>query len=159
MSLESGAMLWRLNHVLLPDPGKPMASTTIPFGGRGGAAGTVSGAWGAGAALSPSVGGSAVPSSGVSTLPAAGGPLIAEGAKACATARSRPWPPRPRPPRRRRLRPAEGWPPLRGWERGSEGSFETMSSPAFCCSGAGSACASVVCSAPEVAGSGADSDS
>ena len=39
MSLESGTTLCRLNHELLPDPGSPMASTTIPLGGRGGAAG------------------------------------------------------------------------------------------------------------------------
>jgi len=32
MSLESGSMLWRLNHVLLPEPGSPMDRTTAPFG-------------------------------------------------------------------------------------------------------------------------------
>ena len=31
MSLESGKILWRLNQVLLPDPGKPIESTTAPF--------------------------------------------------------------------------------------------------------------------------------
>ena len=40
MSLESGVTLCRLNHVLFPEPGNPMASTTIPFGGRAGAVGT-----------------------------------------------------------------------------------------------------------------------
>src|SRR5580658_10330508 len=34
-SLESGVMLWRLNHELLPDPGNPIASTTTPLEGRG----------------------------------------------------------------------------------------------------------------------------
>ena len=34
MSLESGTTLCRLNHELLPEPGRPMASTTRPFGGR-----------------------------------------------------------------------------------------------------------------------------
>src|SRR3954462_2777933 len=40
-SLDSGVMLWRLNHELLPDPGRPTASTTIPFEGcwAGGAEG------------------------------------------------------------------------------------------------------------------------
>jgi hypothetical protein len=33
MSLESGVMLWRLNHELLPEPGSPIASTTTPFEG------------------------------------------------------------------------------------------------------------------------------
>src|SRR5580704_15264771 len=33
-SLESGVMLWRLNHELLPDPGNPIASTTTPLEGR-----------------------------------------------------------------------------------------------------------------------------
>ena len=37
MSLESGTTLCRLNHVLLPEPGSPIASTTIPLGGRCGA--------------------------------------------------------------------------------------------------------------------------
>src|SRR6185369_9414599 len=41
-------MLWRLNQELFPDPGRPIARTTTPFGARGvagrgaGAAGTVS---------------------------------------------------------------------------------------------------------------------
>jgi hypothetical protein len=34
-SLESGVMLWRLNHALLPDPGNPIANTTVPRDGRG----------------------------------------------------------------------------------------------------------------------------
>ena len=42
MSLESGVMLCRLNHELLPDPGNPMARTTVPFEARGAAAGVVS---------------------------------------------------------------------------------------------------------------------
>jgi len=39
MSLESGTTLWRLNHVLFPEPGSPIASTTIPLGARAAAAG------------------------------------------------------------------------------------------------------------------------
>ena len=39
MSLESGVMLCRLNHELLPDPGNPMARTTVPLEARGAAAG------------------------------------------------------------------------------------------------------------------------
>ena len=35
MSLESGVMLWRLNQELFPDPGSPMARTTVPFEARG----------------------------------------------------------------------------------------------------------------------------
>src|ERR1035437_5848467 len=31
MSLESGRILWRLNHVLLPEPGSPIARTTAPL--------------------------------------------------------------------------------------------------------------------------------
>ena|SRR5208282_220544 len=31
-------MLWRLNHELLPDPGRPIASTTVPLLARAGAA-------------------------------------------------------------------------------------------------------------------------
>jgi hypothetical protein len=31
MSLESGSMLCRLNHVLLPEPGRPIESTTAPL--------------------------------------------------------------------------------------------------------------------------------
>src|SRR5712692_2339601 len=38
MSLESGLMLCRLNQELLPDPGRPIARTTTPFGARGVAA-------------------------------------------------------------------------------------------------------------------------
>ena len=34
MSLESGATLWRLNQELLPEPGRPIASTTMPLGAR-----------------------------------------------------------------------------------------------------------------------------
>ncbi len=47
MSLESGTTLCRLNHELLPEPGSPIASTTIPFGGRAGALGTMAGIAGA----------------------------------------------------------------------------------------------------------------
>ena len=35
MSLESGFMLWRLNHELLPEPGSPIARTTVPFDALG----------------------------------------------------------------------------------------------------------------------------
>ena len=37
MSLESGVILWRLNHELLPDPGNPMARMTLPLDVRGAA--------------------------------------------------------------------------------------------------------------------------
>ena len=47
MSLESGVTLCRLNHELLPEPGSPIARTTMPFGGRGAAAGTAAGTCGA----------------------------------------------------------------------------------------------------------------
>src|SRR5260221_1075957 len=50
MSLESGLRLCRLNHELLPDPGNPMASTTVPFDARGRAAAGTSGTDGADAA-------------------------------------------------------------------------------------------------------------
>src|SRR5437868_14607260 len=36
-SLESGATPRRLNQVLFPDPGKPIARTTVPFEGPAGA--------------------------------------------------------------------------------------------------------------------------
>ena len=46
MSLDNGTTLCRLNQELLPEPGSPMASTTMPLGGRAGAAGTAAGvAW------------------------------------------------------------------------------------------------------------------
>ena len=45
MSLDSGITLCRLNHELFPEPGKPIARTTTPFGGRG-TAGTWAGAFG-----------------------------------------------------------------------------------------------------------------
>ena len=106
MSLERGTTLWRLNQELLPEPGSPMASTTTPFGARAaavGAAGTLGVATdAAGASASPASG----PSSSESTGVAGTAPLTAVGAKACATACSRPRPPRPLPPRRRRLRAA-----------------------------------------------------
>src|SRR5438270_180220 len=35
MSLESGFKLCRLNHELLPEPGSPIARTTVPFDARG----------------------------------------------------------------------------------------------------------------------------
>ncbi len=111
MSLESGVTLCRLNHELLPDPGKPMARTTMPFGGRWGAAGIGAGgatSCAAPAGLSPSGSGYSagwISSMGSATVP----PVDPLGAKACATACSRPppsraAPPRPRPPRRRRPR-------------------------------------------------------
>ena len=109
MSLESGTTLWRLNHELLPEPGNPMARTTTPFGGRCGAAGT---AGTLGATGEVTVGSSASPASeSSSSAPSTGttgmDPFAAAGAKACATACSRPRPPRPRPPRRRRPRPVD----------------------------------------------------
>src|SRR5580698_5125300 len=39
-SLESGVILFRLNQELLPDPGNPIARTTVPLGGRAGTTGT-----------------------------------------------------------------------------------------------------------------------
>jgi hypothetical protein len=112
MSLESGTTLWRLNHELLPEPGRPIARTTTPFGGRCGAAG-VDGTLGAAAAEGVALGSSASPASGNSSSAGSAGttgtdPFTAAGAKACATACSRPRPPRPRPPRRRRPRPVLG---------------------------------------------------
>ena len=111
MSLESGTTLWRLNHELLPEPGSPMARTTTPFGGRGGTAG-IAGTLGADATGEVTAGSSASPVSENSpSAPSTGttgiDPFAAAGAKACATACSRPRPPRPRPPRRRRPRPVD----------------------------------------------------
>ena len=42
MSLESGVILWRLNHELLPDPGNPIARMTLPLDTRGAAWGEFS---------------------------------------------------------------------------------------------------------------------
>ena len=109
MSLESGTTLWRLNHELLPEPGRPIARTTTPFGGRCGVAG-VDGTLGAAAAEGVALGSSGSPAWGNSSSAGTTGtdPFAAAGAKACATACSRPRPPRPRPPRRRRPRPVLG---------------------------------------------------
>ena len=118
MSLESGTTLWRLNQELLPEPGRPMARTTMPFGGRVAAAGTAVGTRGAcGTASAAGSAVSSAPSSGaVSSDPGSSGtmPFAAAGVKACATACSRPRPPRPRPPRRRRPRPRWPSPPAAG---------------------------------------------
>jgi hypothetical protein len=110
MSLESGTTLWRLNQELLPDPGSPMARTTMPLGGRGAAAGTTAGIDGVCAAISVSgVVDARSPSSEASSIGEPGAiPFAAAGLKAWATACSRPRPPRPRPPRR--LRPRPRWP-------------------------------------------------
>ena len=92
MSLESGVMLCRLNQELLPDPGNPMARTTVPFEARGAAAGV------AFAAPAVSIAG---PATGLHLRPAlrATPGRRAQVLAACA-------PPRPRPPlpRRRRRR-------------------------------------------------------
>ncbi len=111
-SLESGVMLWRLNHELFPDPGNPIARTTTPLEGRGDsgwggldadlAAARPWGATGDDAALSFGAACTGV----VGSLPAAadsagGAPL-----------RLRPRPPLPR--RRRRLFTSP-LPPGRGW--------------------------------------------
>ena len=45
-SLESETAPWRLNQVLLPEPGRPMASTTMPVLRRGWGAGAAAGAVG-----------------------------------------------------------------------------------------------------------------
>src|SRR6266436_8772077 len=66
-SLESGAMLWRLNHELLPEPGRPMARITAPFGGRAGALGTTF--VGSGSAAAFGVGGSVVSAGGDPAAP------------------------------------------------------------------------------------------
>src|SRR6266851_5215120 len=89
MSLESGITLCRLNQELLPEPGRPIASTTRPLGGRwvaGIAAGPL-GAWGTcGRISSPGIDPSAIASllSGDSASTGAGGidPLIAAGENA-----------------------------------------------------------------------------
>ncbi len=138
MSLESGTTLCRLNHELFPEPGSPIARTTMPFGGRADAAGTAAGTRGAGGRASASGSpASSAPSSGasgaISSVPGKSGtiPFAAAGVNACATACSRPRPPRPRPPRRRRPRPR--WPsPLAGG-RGRPAAL-TASSRAGCAS-------------------------
>jgi hypothetical protein len=95
MSLESGLILWRLNHELFPDPGSPMARITLPFGARGTAVGE--------AFAAACVTGAATSLSGVDS---AGDPLDG----AAATGRG---PPLPRPPRpRRRLRRGSAPPPV-----------------------------------------------
>src|ERR1700723_2813594 len=102
MSLESGTTLWRLNQELLPEPGRPMARTTMPFGAR---CVTVAAAGGLGA-CSTGDAAAATGSTGCRESFVSGRTegVIPLGVKACATACSRPRPPlRPRPPRRRRL--------------------------------------------------------
>lgn len=89
MSLESGVMLFRLNHELLPEPGRPIERMTAPFGGLGGAAGMEAGAAGGVAASEDGVGGAAVCVAGL--VPGR-------------------WPLRPRPPRVL-LRRGRCWPP------------------------------------------------
>ena len=136
MSLESGTTLWRLNQELLPEPGSPIARTTMPFGGRAGAAGHCDGAVGrlrAGAAASPFGARSFGRASSDRVQLARRGliPFAAAGVKACATACSRPRPPRPRPPRRRR----DG----RAGQPHSQGDRGCSSGSADFCSGAGSA--------------------
>src|SRR5437660_1075168 len=78
-------MLWRLNHELLPDPGRPMARTTIPLLGWAGVAGALlTGALTTGSAAT---GSAAVVVKATAASPDFG---LA--------------PPRPRPPRPRRRR-------------------------------------------------------
>ena len=101
-SLESGLMLWRLNHELLPDPGRPIANTTVPRDtGDAGTCGTPP------PEATPTPCSGSPPSSempGSMTSGAVGvTPLLPSVATAWpGTAR----PPRPRPPRRRRRRRA-----------------------------------------------------
>src|SRR6476661_5042226 len=95
MSLDSGVILWRLNHELLPDPGNPIARMTLPLDTRGAAGGEVfAAAGGTGASASPS------------------GPDSVEApADGAATADLEP--PLPLPPRpRRRLRRGSPGPPV-----------------------------------------------
>src|SRR5205807_505972 len=97
-SLDSGRMLCRLNHELLPEPGSPIASTTLPLLGCAAAAGLapvelIAGAaagWGVNLAASPATFGRA---------------------------------PLPRPPRPRRRR--EGRPSVRVPGRSSEAASTT----------------------------------
>src|SRR5216683_7926520 len=101
MSLESGVMLCRLNQELFPDPGSPIARTTVPFETRGAAAGI------AVAAPDVSIGGA------TTTWPFPTSPPDATGFAACA-------PPLPRPHLpRRRLRRGSLFPSGRGVRGGT----------------------------------------
>ncbi len=101
MSLDRGVMLLRLNQELLPEPGKPIASTTVPFGDAGGA-------------------------TAVATLPATGSAVAALGVEFLGVSVRAPERPRPRPPRPLRR---EG-PSLRAGLGRDEGvALVTVSSP------------------------------
>src|ERR1019366_1528121 len=94
-------MLCRLNHELLPDPGNPIASTTVPLLARTGDGATPACTAGAGATTAgnfPATTGSGTGGSAANGSPADGSATTAPGAVA---ARERD-PPRPPRPRRRR---------------------------------------------------------
>jgi hypothetical protein len=128
MSLERGLMLLRLNHELLPEPGRPMARTTVPLGDAGDA-GEVSGT----EADSGTFAGGA---SAFEELAAAGVGLDA--------GRLRPRPPRPRRRRGREL-------PLPGLEGAARSDATAASGSA---SPAGTASASPVSGPDSGSGSG-----
>src|SRR6476619_6084453 len=86
MSLESGLRLWRLNQELLPEPGSPIASTTVPLEMCGLVAGGIIGAAGDSGAVA-------------SAEPEVSGAIAAGCAAGFCRERLR-----PRPPRRRRGR-------------------------------------------------------
>jgi hypothetical protein len=90
--------LWRLNQALFPEPGRPMESTTVPLGSRGGVEGG-----GTLAAVAPVVSSEAVRATGECAGDAAGRELR----------------PRPPLPRRRRLRRPPSPPPC-AWGAGCD---------------------------------------
>ena len=113
MSLDSGRILWRLNHVLLPEPGSPIDSTTAPFGFLDG--------WAGGAAGAPA-GSTASIASAASAASPVGPPGVGRaGAWAAVWGRL----PRPRRPRRRKRSrlncccPDSSPPPVKGAGRES----------------------------------------
>src|SRR6266403_1165769 len=90
-------MLCRLNQELLPDPGSPIARTTVPLLGRAGAGTTWAGAF-------PAIIGFETEPSAADASAAEVSPATA-GAGAAAPGRERP---PPRPPRLRRRRAVRG---------------------------------------------------
>src|ERR1019366_5323338 len=91
-------MLCRLNHELLPEPGNPIARTTVPLLGRAGAACSTCTA--SGAATGATGGGSAAPASGVS---GSAGPAVSGVFRDAASVGERRAPLRPPRLRRRRV--------------------------------------------------------
>src|SRR5271154_6760666 len=95
-------MLWRLNHELLPDPGRPIASTTVPLLARAGADAECAGSFAATA-------GAGADDFGADDSVAAASAVGSAAAGVCAARGVRERDP-PRPPRLRRRRAGRGLP-------------------------------------------------